>query len=81
MTDLHLADSVLARIVQIIQEGMLLGVDVSDLMRQIKLKQSTLDPTSLILTDEYVVSINQMHVHLVEEAERLQTLGETPVEE
>ena len=81
MTDLHLADSVLARIVQIIQEGMLLGVDVSDLMRQIKLKQSTLDPTSLILTDEYVASINQMHVHLVEEAERLQTLGETPVEE
>ena len=33
-----LSDNVLARIVQIVQEGLLLGVDVVDLMRQIEVE-------------------------------------------
>jgi hypothetical protein len=64
-----LSDNVIGRIAQIIQESMLLGIDAVDLMRQIEIEPSGTD--TLELTSTYVKSVKDMHVKLLEEAERL----------
>jgi len=71
-TEFRLNDNVIARIVQIIQEGFLTGTDVSDHMRQIRMCQgeSNNEFTSLVLTPEYKkqVEVNiQKMVDFVEE--------------
>jgi hypothetical protein len=65
-----LSDNVLARIVQIVQEGFLLGIDVVDLMRQIEVQVSP-DGSSLELTDAYAKKITEHHKQLLEDAELL----------
>jgi ABC-type arginine transport system ATPase subunit len=45
--------TVIARIVQIIQEGFLTGTDVSDHMRMIEVETSDKDTTKLVLTAAY----------------------------
>jgi hypothetical protein len=64
---LKLSDSVIARIAQIVQEGMLLGVDVVDLMRQITVEPMA-DCQTLDLTPEYAQSVKEMHKKLLDEA-------------
>lgn len=49
-----LSDQVLFRIVQIIQEGIITGIDVTDLMRQIVLVQHAEDQNQLVLDEDYV---------------------------
>lgn len=68
MKELKLSDQVLHRIVQVIQEAMLLGVDCSDIMRQIRLAVSTDDDSVLVLSEEYQKSVVAMHQKLLEEA-------------
>jgi hypothetical protein len=74
-----LSDQVIARIAQIVQEGMLLGVDVVDLLRQVRvtaeLTDDSVETGQLILTNEYRRQVRSMHEQLVAEAERLQAEG------
>ena len=62
-------DEVLHRFVQIFQEAMLLGVDVSDIMRQVKLVNVN---QVLFLDPEYKKEVKLQHDRLLEEAEKLQ---------
>ncbi len=64
-----LSDNVIGRIAQIVQEAMLLGVDAVDLLRQVEVETS--DAGLMELSSEYVKSIKDMHVKLLEDAERL----------
>jgi hypothetical protein len=66
-----LNDTVIARIAQIVQEGMILGIDVVDLMRQIEVEPAG-DGETLTLTPAYVASIKQMHEKLLAEAQEHQ---------
>lgn len=67
MKELKLSDQVLHRIVQIIQEALLLGVDCSDIMRQVRLSVSADDDSTLVLSEEYQKSVIAMHQKLLEE--------------
>lgn len=68
------SDNVIGRIAQIVQEGMLLGVDVVDLMRQIEVEpaHSVDGSPELELTAEYVKRVREQHEKLLAEAEALQ---------
>jgi len=70
------ADSVWNRIVQIVQEGMLMGIDVADLMRQIRLQKSSDDSNTLVLTEAYKERIKKNHQKLLLEAEQLKAKHE-----
>ena len=81
MATFKLTDSVIARIAQIVQEGMLMQVDVVDLMRQIEVVPSQEDASFMDLSPEYVKRVRDHHKHLVEEAEKLmaeQAKAKTP---
>jgi hypothetical protein len=69
-----LSDNVIGRIAQIVQEGLLLGVDVVDLMRQIEVEpvNSVDGPPAMELTVDYRRRVDEHHKKLVEEAESLQ---------
>lgn len=67
--EFHLSDSVLMRIVQIVQEGFLTGTDVADLMREIRLQEH--DNDSLVLTDKYVELVKKSHEDLLARAAEL----------
>lgn len=71
MNGYRLDDSVLARIVQIVQEGIILGNDVTDLMRQMRLEVSTETDSTLVLTQEYKDVVKRMHDQLLARAEEL----------
>jgi len=76
MKDLKISDEVWHRIVQIIQEAMLEGVDCADLLRMVRVSQS--DTTGeLMLTDEYKQSVKEMHEKLLEQAKLLGERSET----
>lgn len=66
-----LADSVLHRVIQMVQEAMLMGVDVADLMRQIELRPNSEDSHVLVLTEEYLDQVKRWHTELLEKAEKL----------
>ena len=68
---MKLDDSVLVRIVQIIQEAMLTGTDCGDYMRLIELETSEND--KLVLTQNYVDTVKKEHNDLVEFAKTQQT--------
>lgn len=67
----RLSDNVIARIAQIIQEGMLMGVDVVDLMRQMELCSNDLSP-ELELTIEYSKRVEEHYAKMLAEAKALQ---------
>lgn len=66
-----LTDSVWHRVVQIIQEAMLMGIDCADLLRQVRLKES--DETGVLdLSDSYREQVESMHEkYLADLEERL----------
>ena len=67
------SDNVIGRIAQIVQEGMLLGVDVVDLMRQIEVEpvHGVDGSPELELSAEYAKRVREHHAKLVQEAESL----------
>lgn len=65
----YLSDDVLARFVQIVQEGMILGIDVVDLMRQVRLVQDAREEGMMTLDPEYVKLVEEMHKKYVADAE------------
>ena len=68
-----LSDSVLFRIVQIVQEGFLMGIDVADLMRQIRLTVDPSDETSLKLDPTYEKTVVESHKKYLEDIEKLKS--------
>jgi exoribonuclease R len=69
-TSFRFDDSVIARIVQILQEGMIMGVDVTDLMRQIRVEEAT-DGESLVQTEAYRLQVKETHDKLLKQADEL----------
>ncbi len=65
----HLADSVLHRVVQILQEALLTGTDISDILRQIEVCQDSTDPNQLVLTNRYVDMVRKQHESMLKFAE------------
>lgn len=72
MTNLKFADSVWHRVVQIVQEGILMGTDVSDGMRQISVVPDESDPHVLVLSPEYEKQVRDMHTKLLDQAREIQ---------
>ena len=56
---LRLSDSVLGRIINILQEAMIAGVDILDLMREMRL--TTTPDHQLVLTEEYTTKVDVWH--------------------
>lgn len=72
---MRLSDNVIARIAQVIQESMLMGVDVVDLMRQIEVEPVHNDvngPANLELTAEYSKRVEEHYAKMLAEAKVLQ---------
>lgn len=67
------SDAVWHRVVQVIQEAMLMGVDCVDLLRQVEVCEDPESPTTLMLSPEYVVQVEKMHQTWLERAMQLQT--------
>lgn len=65
------SDDVWRRVVQVIQEAMIMNVDCVDLLRMIELQEDPDSTGELVLTLEYVKSVNQMHEKWLEEAAKL----------
>jgi hypothetical protein len=72
MKDMRFADNVWHRVVQIVQEAMLTGVDCSDLLRQVRVVPDETDPHVLVLSPEYQKHIRDMHEKLLDQARELQ---------
>jgi hypothetical protein len=72
MSEFKFADSVSLRLVQIFQEAILTGVDGGDLLRQVRVQVDPNDSNTLILTDEYVKQVKEMHDKLEKQAIELQ---------
>lgn len=68
---MRLADSVLHRFVQIVQEGILSMTDVTDGLRMVEVIQSEDDPNVLVMSPEYKESYQKMQLALVKEGEAL----------
>lgn len=68
---MKLSDQVLMRLVQVVQEAMLTGVDCADIMRQIDVVVDPDNQSQLVLSDDYIKMVREHHVKLVAEAERL----------
>ena len=64
-----LSDNVLRRIVQLMQEGLLTGTDITDHMRMIRLEENDDDSSQLILTDEYRAIVENQHEIMLQEIE------------
>lgn len=69
--EFNLSDSVLHRVVQIVQEGILLGIDVADLLRQIRLSPSAENDSTLVLTKEYVELVEASHRKYLDDIAKL----------
>lgn len=72
MSGFRLADSVLRRVVNCIQEAMLTGVDCSDLLRQVRLTPDENDAEALVMTADYQQQVKEMHDKLEARAKELQ---------
>lgn len=67
-----ISDSVWHRVVQIVQEAMLTGVDCADLMRQVRVCVDSQDESTLVLTPEYEAQVLEMHKKYLEQVDELQ---------
>ena len=67
----RLSDNVLRRVVQLMQEGLLTGTDVTDHMRMIRLEENTDDSEQLELTAEYRSIVEGQHESMLREVDEL----------
>jgi len=70
MKTYKLCDTVLARVMQIVQEAMLTGTDCVDLMRVMELQEG--NNGTLVLTDGYKQLVKKEHDDLIKLAEERQ---------
>jgi len=66
------ADSVWHRVVQIVQEAMLTGVDCADLLRQIRVVHDEFDQNLLVLSPSYQIQVREMHEKMLAQAREIQ---------
>lgn len=66
-------DGVWHRVIQIVQEAMLSGVDCADLLRQIRVCESPGDGTVLDLTSDYRRQVKEMHEKMLDQAREIQS--------
>ncbi len=73
-TKFKLSDSVLARICQLLQEAIIFGFDITDLMREIELVTSTEpgEENLLVMTQEYAQKVADNHMKALKRAQELQ---------
>jgi hypothetical protein len=72
MNELKFSDSVWHRVVQIVQEAMLTGVDCADLLRQIRVVSDPDDQSTLVLSAGYRLQVTSMHEKMLQQARELQ---------
>jgi hypothetical protein len=72
MSDMKFADGVWHRVVQIVQEAMLTGVDCADLLRQVRVVPDASDPHVLVLSVEYQKQVREMHDKMLDQAREIQ---------
>jgi len=72
MSEMKFADSVWHRVVQIVQEGMLMGFDVSDGLRQVRVVPDESDPNVLVLSADYQKQVKEMHEKMLQQAREVQ---------
>jgi hypothetical protein len=72
MSEMKFADSVWHRVVCIVQEAMLTGVDCADLLRQVRVVTDP-DTDSLILSPEYQKQVREMHEKMLKQAREAQS--------
>lgn len=72
MKEFKFADSVWHRVVQIVQEAMLTGVDCADLLRQVNVVPDESDPHTLVLSTEYQKQVKAQHQKMLESAREIQ---------
>ena len=68
MSEMKFADSVWHRVVQIVQEAMLTGVDCADLLRQVRVIPDASDPHVLVLSADYQRQVRDMHDKMLQQA-------------
>lgn len=68
---LRISDNVWARVIQIIQEAMLMGIDCADLLRQVRVKIDESDAGTLVLTSGYEKMVEEHHKKLLDEVEKI----------
>lgn len=66
------ADSVWHRVVQIVQEAMLTGVDCADLLRQVTVVPDETDSHVLVLSAEYQKQVKEMHSKMLQQAREIE---------
>lgn len=67
-----LSDTVLYRVMQIVQEAMLTGIDCVDLLRMIRLEPVN-GSEELVLTQEYMDSVIAGHQKMLDDIKHLST--------
>jgi hypothetical protein len=72
MRQLKFADSVWHRVVQIVQEAMLTGVDCSDLLRQVRVVPDETDDHVLVLSSDYQKQVREYHEKMLDQAREIQ---------
>lgn len=72
MAQMKIADSVWHRVVQIVQEAMLTGVDCGDLLRQVRVVPDDTDSHVLVLSADYEKQVKEMHAKLLQQAREIQ---------
>jgi hypothetical protein len=65
-----ISDSVWHRVVQIIQEAMLTGVDCADLLRQVRVQVDTSSSDCLVLSEAYQKQVEEMHAKYLAEIQQ-----------
>jgi hypothetical protein len=65
-----MSDSVLHRFVQIVQEAILTGTDVSDHLRMVEMEDDPKNPGRLVLTADYKDLVKKQHEQLLAFAEQ-----------
>jgi hypothetical protein len=72
MKTYRLDDMVIARIAQVLQEALVTGVDIVDLLRGMELTEDSAGD-KMVLTETYVEKINAEYERLAEMAKELQS--------
>lgn len=75
-----LSDQVIARIAQVVQEGILMGVDIVDILRQVQVIPDDSSQT-VIMTETYVKQVKDMHDKLLANVEEIKLQNDTKIKD
>jgi hypothetical protein len=72
-SEMKFADGVWHRVVQIVQEAMMTGVDCADLLRQVRVVPDETDPHVFVLSADYQRQVRESHEKMLDKARELQS--------